>query len=47
LKIWVNTYNVIPPSSPFGGFKESGFGKELGEEALDEFLTTKAVVIGL
>jgi acyl-CoA reductase-like NAD-dependent aldehyde dehydrogenase len=33
--VWVNTYNLYDPASPFGGYKQSGFGRELGKEALD------------
>jgi acyl-CoA reductase-like NAD-dependent aldehyde dehydrogenase len=32
---------------PFGGFKESGLGREGGREGLDEYLETKAIVVGL
>jgi aldehyde dehydrogenase (NAD+) len=43
--VWVNTYRVVSAMAPFGGFKESGFGKERGMAALDEFLQTKNVMI--
>jgi acyl-CoA reductase-like NAD-dependent aldehyde dehydrogenase len=45
--IWVNTYNLYDPSLPFGGFKHSGFGRELGQEAIDGYLETKSVWIDL
>lgn len=45
--IWINTYHVYDPASPFGGFKESGFGKELGPHALDGFLQTKSVWVNM
>lgn len=45
--VWVNTYNMIDPTSPFGGFKESGFGRDLGAEALKEYTNTKSVWVGL
>lgn len=45
--VWVNTYNIFHPASPFGGYKESGFGRELGREGLDLFLETKSVWISL
>jgi acyl-CoA reductase-like NAD-dependent aldehyde dehydrogenase len=45
--VWVNTYNLYDPSLPFGGFKESGFGRELGLEALDAYLETKSVWLQL
>jgi aldehyde dehydrogenase (NAD+) len=43
--VWVNTYRVVSAMAPFGGFKDSGFGKERGMAALDEFLQTKNVMI--
>ncbi|XP_052781416.1 cytosolic 10-formyltetrahydrofolate dehydrogenase-like [Mya arenaria] len=43
--VFVNTYNKTDVASPFGGFKQSGFGKDLGEEALNEYLQTKAVTV--
>uniref|UniRef100_A0A8C5Q1N2 10-formyltetrahydrofolate dehydrogenase n=1 Tax=Leptobrachium leishanense TaxID=445787 RepID=A0A8C5Q1N2_9ANUR len=43
--VFVNTYNKTDVASPFGGFKQSGFGKDLGEEALKEYLRTKAVTV--
>jgi len=42
---YINTYNKTDVASPFGGFKQSGFGKDLGEEALNEYLKTKAVTV--
>ncbi|XP_073431117.1 cytosolic 10-formyltetrahydrofolate dehydrogenase [Dendrobates tinctorius] len=43
--VFINTYNKTDVAAPFGGFKQSGFGKDLGEEALNEYLKTKAVTI--
>ena len=45
--VWVNTYNVYHPASPFGGYKESGFGRELGAQALDMYLEKKSVWVSL
>ena len=45
--VWVNTYNLYDPSLPFGGFKASGFGRDLGTEAIDGYLETKSVWIDL
>ncbi len=45
--VWVNTYNLYDPSLPFGGFKQSGFGRDLGDEALEGYLETKSVWIDL
>jgi len=45
--VWINTYNLYDPSLPFGGFKQSGFGRELGVEALEGYLETKSVWVDL
>jgi phenylacetaldehyde dehydrogenase len=45
--VYVNAHSTIDPSMPFGGFKESGFGKDLGAEQLDSLTETKAVWITL
>ncbi|XP_032698674.1 cytosolic 10-formyltetrahydrofolate dehydrogenase isoform X2 [Lontra canadensis] len=41
--VFVNTYNKTDVAAPFGGFKQSGFGKDLGEAALNEYLRVKTV----
>jgi len=43
--VFVNVYNKTDVAAPFGGFKQSGFGKDLGEEALNEYLKTKTVTV--
>ena len=45
--VWVNTYRAVAPQTPFGGVKESGFGRERGQEGLMEFLAPKNVMINL
>ncbi|KAF2860990.1 aldehyde dehydrogenase, allergen Cla h 10 [Piedraia hortae CBS 480.64] len=45
--VWVNSYNTLHHQLPFGGFKESGIGRELGEAALENYLQTKTVQIRL
>jgi len=45
--VWVNTYNTIHHQLPFGGYKESGIGRELGEDALANYTQTKTVSIRL
>ena len=45
--VWVNTYNVFDAALPFGGYKESGWGREMGHAVLDNYLETKAVCIQL
>ena len=37
----------MPPNAPFGGVKQSGFGREGGREGIAEFLRTKSVFVGL
>ncbi|GLH15904.1 Probable methylmalonate-semialdehyde dehydrogenase [acylating], mitochondrial [Gryllus bimaculatus] len=41
--VFINTYNKTDVAAPFGGFKQSGFGKDLGKAALDEYLKTKCI----
>jgi phenylacetaldehyde dehydrogenase len=41
--VWVNTYGFFDVAVPYGGFRMSGYGKELGREALDPYLQTKSV----
>jgi aldehyde dehydrogenase (NAD+) len=43
--VWVNTYNMFHPAAPFGGYKESGFGRELGRAGLEAYLETKSIWI--
>jgi aldehyde dehydrogenase (NAD+) len=45
--VWVNTYNTLHHQLPFGGYRESGIGRELGEAALDNYCQTKTVSIRL
>ena len=41
--VWVNTYRAVSYTMPFGGFKSSGLGRENGQDAINEYLDTKAV----
>lgn len=45
--VWINTYNILPAEAPFGGYKQSGFGRELGLGALEMYTETKNVYIEL
>ncbi|MEE3066773.1 MAG: aldehyde dehydrogenase family protein [Actinomycetota bacterium] len=45
--IWINNWHQIDPALPFGGYKQSGLGRELGRGALDEYTETKHVHIDL
>ena len=36
--VWANTYNKFDPTSPFGGYKETGFGREGGRHGLEPYL---------
>ena len=41
--VWVNCYNVFDPVSPFGGYKQSGYGRELGRTSIDLYTQVKSV----
>jgi len=45
--VWINCYNVFDPMGPFGGFKMSGFGRDLGRDALDDYTEVKTVWVDL
>jgi acyl-CoA reductase-like NAD-dependent aldehyde dehydrogenase len=41
--VWINCYGVIDPISPFGGYKQSGFGRELGKHSIELYTQIKSV----
>ncbi len=41
--VWINCYNIFDAALPFGGYKQSGWGREMGKEALENYTETKAV----
>lgn len=45
--VWVNTYNVLGAQTPFGGFKDSGHGRELGEYGLSQYTEVKSVIVAV
>ena len=45
--VWVNCYNVFDAALPFGGYKQSGWGREMGYAAVENYLETKSVVVGV
>jgi phenylacetaldehyde dehydrogenase len=45
--VWINTYHVFDAAMPFGGYKESGWGREMGPQVLENYLETKSVVTAL
>jgi len=45
--VWINCYDVFDAAAPFGGFKMSGIGRELGEYALSNYTEIKTVTVGL
>ncbi len=45
--VWINTYRALSYAAPFGGYKQSGYGREMGPEALKEFTRVKSVWVDL
>jgi aldehyde dehydrogenase (NAD+) len=45
--VWINCYKVVHPGSPFGGFGESGYGREMGFEVMREYTQPKAVWVNI
>jgi phenylacetaldehyde dehydrogenase len=45
--VWINCYHVFDSALPFGGYKQSGWGREMGEEVLHNYTEVKAVTIAL
>jgi phenylacetaldehyde dehydrogenase len=45
--VWVNCHNMLDPTMPFGGFKQSGWGRELGGEAVHSYLESKSVCLNI
>ena len=45
--VWINTYNVYDTAAPFGGYKQSGFGREMSVHALDHYTQVKSVWVDL
>jgi acyl-CoA reductase-like NAD-dependent aldehyde dehydrogenase len=45
--VWVNTWGMLNPAMPFGGVKQSGYGREYGPEGLAEYRATKSVIIAM
>ena len=45
--VWVNCYNIFDAALPFGGYKQSGWGREMGHQAIDLYTQTKAVTLQL
>jgi len=45
--VWVNCHNVFDANLPFGGYKQSGWGREMGHEVLEMYTEVKTVCVGL
>jgi phenylacetaldehyde dehydrogenase len=45
--VWINCYNIFDAALPFGGYKQSGWGREMGHEVLEAYTETKAVCAAL
>ncbi len=46
-RVWINCYNQIPEGAPFGGYKQSGIGRECDKEILDAYSQTKNIMINM
>ncbi len=45
--VWINTYGLMDAALPFGGYKQSGFGRELGAQAVEHYTEVKTVWLNL
>jgi phenylacetaldehyde dehydrogenase len=45
--VWINTHGIPDPAVPFGGYKQSGWGRELGWEGLEQYTESKSVITQL
>jgi acyl-CoA reductase-like NAD-dependent aldehyde dehydrogenase len=45
--VWINTYGLMDASLPFGGYKSSGFGRELGAHAIEHYTELKTVWLNM
>ena len=45
--VWVNCFNIVDAALPFGGYKQSGWGREMGKEAIDLYTQVKSVCVRL
>ena len=45
--VWINTYNALDSASSFGGYKQSGYGRDLGAHALEQYTNVKSVWVAM
>jgi len=45
--VWINCYNLTDPASPFGGYKQSGWGREMGRAVLEQYTETKSIWVNI
>ena len=45
--VWINSYKRVNPASPFGGVGKSGYGREMGFEAMHEYTQVKSVWVNV
>ena len=43
--VWINCYNIFDATLPFGGYKQSGWGREMGKEVLEHYTEVKSIVV--
>ncbi|HEX7391093.1 MAG TPA: aldehyde dehydrogenase family protein [Acidiphilium sp.] len=45
--VWINTHNLVDPNMPFGGYKQSGLGREHGASGIENYLETKSICVSV
>jgi acyl-CoA reductase-like NAD-dependent aldehyde dehydrogenase len=45
--VWINSYKRVSPGSPFGGFGQSGYGREMGFDAMHEYTEAKSIWVNV
>ena len=45
--VWINSYNIFDAALPFGGYKQSGWGREMGSDVLEAYTEVKSIVTAI